>query len=203
MVLAIAMALVFVYAARLPILRQLGGALVHSDPLAAADVIVVTLDSGSAGALEAADLVRAGVAPKVAVFTDPPSKADLELAQRGLPHDDRTTRQIDQLALLGMRDVLRIPAPVSGTTDEVDAMPRWCAEQGFRTAIVVATTDHSRRLRRVLARSTAGPTTRFSVRPSRYSAFDPDRWWEQRNGTRIAIVELQKLALDVVTHPLD
>ena len=38
--------------------------------------------------------------------------------------------------------------------------------------------------------------------PARYSSFDPDRWWETRGGVRIEIIELQKLVLDVVLHPM-
>jgi hypothetical protein len=47
-----------------------------------------------------------------------------------------------------------------------------------------------------------GHPTRVMVQPARYSPFDPDRWWETRDGVRTEIVELQKLMLDVVLHPL-
>jgi hypothetical protein len=47
-----------------------------------------------------------------------------------------------------------------------------------------------------------GHPTRVIVRPARYSNFDPDRWWEDRGGVRIEIVEVQKLLLDVVLHPM-
>jgi hypothetical protein len=44
------------------------------------------------------------------------------------------------------------------------------------------------------------PTT-TGVRASRYSSFDPDRWWQTRGGMRTLLVELQRLALDFVRHP--
>jgi hypothetical protein len=44
--------------------------------------------------------------------------------------------------------------------------------------------------------------TRVTVQPARYSDFDPDGWWETRGGARTEIVELQKLLLDVVLHPM-
>ena len=47
-----------------------------------------------------------------------------------------------------------------------------------------------------------GHPTHVTVRPSRYSSFDPDRWWETRGGIRTGLIELQKLMLDVVLHPL-
>src|SRR5262249_17874345 len=56
------------------------------------DVIVVSLDSSGAGALEAADLVQSGIATRVAVFTDPPSGEDHEFIRRGLPYDDAGAR---------------------------------------------------------------------------------------------------------------
>jgi hypothetical protein len=44
--------------------------------------------------------------------------------------------------------------------------------------------------------------TRVMVQSAHYSIFDPDRWWKTRDGTRTAIVELQKLVLEVVLHPM-
>jgi hypothetical protein len=67
--------------------------------------------------------------------------------------------------------------------------------------VVVTTSDHTRRLRRVLRRSMDGHATRIAVRAARYSPFDPDRWWETRTGARTGIVELQKLLFDVARHP--
>src|SRR3954470_7615538 len=58
---------------RQSVLRAAGWALVSNEPVAPADIIVLSLASGGAGALEAADLVKDGIATRVAVFTDPPS----------------------------------------------------------------------------------------------------------------------------------
>ena len=70
-VVALAMfALVAVRSLWEPVLSAAGWALVVNEPLASADIIVVSLDSGGAGALEVADLVQSGIAKRVAVFTD-------------------------------------------------------------------------------------------------------------------------------------
>jgi hypothetical protein len=95
-----------------------------------------------------------------------------------------------------------VPVPVAGTEDQARVLPPWCDERGFRSVVVVTETDHSRRLRRALRRSMKGHRTAVAVRASRYSEFDPDRWWQTRSGARTGIVELQKLLLDVVRHPL-
>jgi hypothetical protein len=53
-----AFAMVAVRSIREPVLRVAGWTLVVSEPVAPADVIVLSLYSGGAGALEAADLVQ-------------------------------------------------------------------------------------------------------------------------------------------------
>jgi hypothetical protein len=186
---------------REPVLRLAGWALVESEPVAPADIIVLSLDSGGAGALEAADLVHSGISKRVAVFDDPPSGEDYEFIRRGLPYEDAAARQIRELTSLGVTDVVHI-SRIDGTESEGRVLPEWCDEQRFRSIIMVATKDHSRRLARVLARFMKGHATHITVQSARYSSFDPDRWWETRGGIRTEIIELQKLLLDVVLHPM-
>jgi hypothetical protein len=197
-----AAAIVAVLSVREPVLRAAGWALVVNEPVASADIIVVSLDSRGAGALEAADLVQSGIATRVAVFTDPPSGEDHEFIRRGLPYQDASARQIRQLRSLGVTDVVQIPRTDAGTKGEGQVLPPWCDEHQLRSIVFVAARDHSRRLRRVLDRVMKGHPTRVTVRPERYSSFDPDRWWETRDGTRTEIIELQKLVLDVILHPM-
>jgi uncharacterized SAM-binding protein YcdF (DUF218 family) len=186
---------------REPVLRAAGWALVVNEPVASADFIVVTLDSDGAGALEAADLVQSGISKRVAVFSDPPDEIDREFIRRGLPYEDAGARQIRQLKSLGVTDVVQL-SRVDGTETEVRVLPPWCDEHQLRSIVLVANRDHSRRLRRLLDRAMEGHSTRVTVQPARYSSFDPNRWWETRGGVRTEIVELQKLLLDLVLHPM-
>jgi hypothetical protein len=199
---AAAAAIVAFPSVREPALRAAGWALVVNEPVAPADIIVIALDSGGAGALEAADLVQSGIATRVAVFTDPPSGEDHEFIRRGLPYENASARQIRQLRWLGVTDVMQIPRTNAGTEGEGQVLPPWCDQHQFRSIVFVATSDHSRRLRRVLDRVMKGHPTRVAVRSARYSSFDPDRWWETRSGVRTEITELQKLVLDVILHPI-
>jgi uncharacterized SAM-binding protein YcdF (DUF218 family) len=164
-------------------------------------LIVLSVDSGGAGALEAADLVQTGVSKRVAVFSDPPGEEDTEFIRRGLPYEDAAARQTRQLRTLGVTDVVQI-SRVDGTESEAQVLPQWCGEQRFRSIVVVATKDHSRRLRRVLERAMKGHSTHVAVQAARYSSFAPDRWWETRGGVRTEIIELQKLLVDVALHTL-
>jgi len=184
------------------VLRLAGRTLVAGDTLQAADVIVVTADANGAGVLEAADLVHEGIASRVALFSDPPDEVDREFIRRGLPYEDAAERATRQLHALGVSSVEQIPRAVAGTEDEGRVLPPWCDRQRLRSVVVVSTADHSRRLRRVMRRSMKGHDTSVTVRPTRYSTFDPDRWWETRAGIRLEIEELEKLLLDVARHPL-
>jgi len=189
-------------AIRQRLLRAAGWALVVSDRIEPADTIVVSLDADGAGVLEAADLVHSGVATRVEVFADPPDSVDLEFIRRGIPYEDAAARSVRQLRALGVDTIDQIPRKVAGTEDEGRVLPDWCDQQRFRSVVVVSTSDHSRRLRRVLHRSMKGHKTRVTVRSSRYSEFDPDRWWEAHDGIRTEIGELEKLLFDVVRHPI-
>jgi hypothetical protein len=187
---------------RVPVLGAVGWALVVDEPVAPADIIVVSLDSGGAGALEAADLVQDGIAKQVAVFTDPPSGEDWEFIRRGLPYEDESARQIRQLRSLGVTDILQISRFDPGTEGEGQVLPAWCDQHDFRSVVFVAERDHSRRTRRVLDRVMRTHATHVTVRPAHYSSFDPERWWESRTGIRIGIIELQKLVFDIALHPM-
>ena len=198
-----AFAIVAVRSLREPVLRAAGWALVVNEPVASADIIVLSLDSGGAGALEAADLVQSGISKRVAVFVDPPSLQDHEFIRRGLPYEDEGASQIRQLRSLGVTDIVRISTIEGGSTEgEGQALPPWCDEHQLQSVVFVADKDHSRRVRRVLDRVMKGHSTRVTVQPARYSNFDPDRWWETRRGIAAVIVGLQKLLLDVVLHPM-
>jgi hypothetical protein len=202
LVAAAAAAIIVVPSAWEPVLRAAGWALVINEPVASADIIVISLDSGGAGALEAADLVHGGIAMRVAVFTDPPSGEDQEFIRRGLPYEDASARQIRQLRWLGVTEVVEIPRTDVGTEGEGQVLPPWCDQHQFGSVVFVAARDHSRRLRRVLNRVMKGHPTRVTVQPARYSSFDPDRWWETRGGVRTEIIELQKLVLEAILHPM-
>jgi hypothetical protein len=166
-----------------------------------ADIIVMAVDADGAGVLEAADLVHSGIATRVAVFADPPDPIDREFIRRGIPYEDAAARSARQLQLLGVTAIEQIPR-VSGTEAEGQVLPKWVYENHIHSIVVVSTPDHSRRLRRVLQRSIKEHQTRVMVRPSRYSTFDPDRWWKTRGGIRTEIIELEKLLLTVIRHPL-
>ncbi len=160
---------------RTRLLQAAGWALVAEQPTREADAVVVAIDAGGAGVLEAADLV---------------------------PLEDTTARLMRQLEALGVSDVERIPRAVAGTEEEAEVLPAWCERHGYRSVLLVTNPDHSRRLQRVLRRAMRGHDIQVAVRYARHSVFDPNDWWQTRGGVRTAVVESEKLLLDALRHPL-
>lgn len=189
-------------AGRHTLLRAAGRMLVIDDPIRPADAIVIAVDARDAGALEAADLVHSGISRRVALFADLPDDVDRELTRRGIEHGNEVTHLTQLLRTLGVEHVEQIPRPIAGTEDEGRVFPAWCDEQRFRSVIVVSGADHARRLRRVFRRAMKGHSTTVMVRRARYSEFDPDKWWWKRGGIRSEIVEVEKLFLDFLRHPV-
>jgi len=186
---------------RTHILTLAGHVLVVDQSATSADIIVVAIDADGAGTLEAADLVRKGVATKVAVFDDPPSPVDREFLHRGLPYEDRAATSIRQLHSLGVASVEQISRATTGSEQEGYILPAWCKQRGYRSVVLVTSADHSRRLRRIFRRSLHSHDLAVVVQGSPYSEFDPNDWWRSREGIRTGIEEFEKLMLDIVRHP--
>jgi hypothetical protein len=199
-VLGCALVIWAVPASRHAVLKGAGWMLVAEDPPAEADIIIVSTDSLGAGLLEAGGLVHSGFAKRVAVFEHQPGPVQAELVRRGLPHMDLQAWSIDLLHALGVTQISVIP-PVVGTNDEGAVLRKWCKENSIRSLIFVSVPDHSRRSRRVLNRALHQDGITVTVRWTRFSQFDPDSWWQTRNGQRVEIVESQKLIADVLRHP--
>jgi hypothetical protein len=182
-----------------PLLRSAGRALIVDEPLSPGEVVVVPPWTGAAGALEAADLVQRGMAAQVAVLVDRSTTAQRELHRRGVPDNPLSPAIV--LRSLGVDPIREVPSVGNGTTLESQSLAAWCADNRLRSVIIVSTPEHSRRWRRLLRRSMKDGPTRTIVRVTRYADFDPDHWWQSRDGLRAALQEAPKLLLDVVLHP--
>jgi hypothetical protein len=184
-----------------PLLRAAGSALLAEDSISRADVIVVAIDSGAAGVLEASDLFHNGISSRVAIFVEEPDAVDKEFIRRGFHYEDQSQVWVRMLETLGVTQVERIPMAASGTESEGRLLPEWCMNRRYQSVIVVTAADHSRRVRRVLTRAVQGRGITVIVRRARFSSFNPDVWWQTRDGLRVGIVEWEKLLLDFLRHP--
>ena len=191
-------------ALRVRILTDMGRYLIHNDPLATADAIVIAVDGSGPEVLEAADLVREGQAGKVWVLAGPPDLLGQEFARHGLPDSDKATVAVQTLHALGVKDAQMATPRVDGSNSETAMLPRWCVSHQYGKVIFIVVADHSYRVRRMLDRALvdSGIDADIRIHVSRYAPFKADGWWSGRGGVRTLIVEYQKLMLDLLSHPL-
>ena len=180
--------------------RGIGGVLVATDVLEVVDVIVVPGWTHESGALEAADLYKRGIAPRVAVLGPAPEASRQELIRRGVVAIGDPW-VVSLMRRLGVQTIEVIPGYSTGTDADGKVIASWLEQNNLRSAVVVATSEHSRRLRRIMHRALEDKAASVLVVSARFSTYEPDRWWTTRAGVRTTVIELQKLLLDVVTHP--
>ena len=192
----------FIPVIRHGMLRAAGRALIAEDRLEPADLIVVMSDTDGAGAIQASDLVRNGIASRVAVFADPPDPVvDREFMRRGLPYEDMAARETRQLRAAGVDNVHQIPKPTS-EADNGPILADWCAQHGFRSVIVITNLSESRLVRRVFHRSLKSQHIKVLISSAPYGGFHPDAWWQSHDGIRTEIQSLENLFFDSVRHPV-
>ena len=172
-----------------------GRVLVRSDPLPAhADAIVVLAGSISDRVVEAADLYRAGVAPRVVVTRERVPRGDWALRARGVRLPESSEQMVAALEALGVpRGAIEvIPRRATSTDSEARTIARWACAR-VRSVVLVTSRYHSRRARMILRQAMA-PEIAIAVRPSRHDPFDPGRWWRDRRDAKVVLSELEKLA---------
>jgi uncharacterized SAM-binding protein YcdF (DUF218 family) len=172
-----------------------GRLLVVSDPLPPrADAIVVLAGSIPDRVLEAADLYRTGIAPRVIVTRERMRRNDAALRARGvrLPESDVLT--VSALEQLGVprAAIVVLRRRTGSTVSEARTIARHACAAGLRRLVVVTSRSHSRRARLVLRRA-LGQTVAFGVRPSRHDLFTAARWWRVRRDAKAVLREYEKL----------
>jgi len=191
--LGVAVALAAVGAAAL---LAAGRMLVVADPLPPrADAIVILGGSIPDRTLAAADLYRAGLAPRVVVTREVARTGQAALDARGvrLPEDDELT--VTALRGLGVpsRAIVVLRRRGISTDSEARTIARWACTHRLRRVVVVTSRAHSRRARLIL-RQALGPGIALAMHPSRYDAFAAARWWRVRRDAKIVLSEYEKLA---------
>jgi len=181
-------------------LPSIGGLLVAADPLAFADIAVMTSEADLAGAIELADLRARQLTRRVGAIVPEPSAAEREMKKRGVVLPGMG----DVLGALGVppEDIELIPAGEGGTTDGMQALAAWSRTHAVRRLIVVTAPDHGRRVKRALTRAFGDAPPELMMHHAAHDEFAPTTWWSSRRTLRSGLVELQKLALDYATHPL-
>ncbi|HLV96218.1 MAG TPA: YdcF family protein [Candidatus Acidoferrales bacterium] len=170
------------YLARHPLMRVAGRVLVLDDSPRASDAIVMLGDDNYNGdrATRAAELLKAGWAPRVVAsgrYLRPYiSIADLEqhdLTNRGAPASA----------------IVRFPNRARNTREECTALSQLLAERGWKHVLLVTSSYHTRRAGYICSRLLPSGTE-LHVVAAPDSQFNPDDWWQSRQGEKIFFHEV-------------
>ncbi len=170
-----------IYLARYPLLRLAGSFWVVDDEPENSDVIVILGDDNFSAdrATRAAELFKSGFAPRVIAsgrFLRPyASIAELE-------QHDLTDRGVAATA------VVRFAHSATDTREEAIAISQLLSSRGWKRVILVTSTYHTRRSRYICERVFPAGTV-LRVVAARDSGYNPDDWWNAREGLKIFLHE--------------
>mgnify|MGYP001055838414 CR=1 FL=1 len=181
----LALAAVAAYLLRAPLLARLGGLLVAADPLEKADAALVLGgdDSYDGSRVRAAvSLYRDGWVRKL-VLSGPRQAYGIYETEISVP-----------LAVswgVPRADILPVPSGTRSTEEEARLILPLLERKGIRSLYLVTGSFHTRRTRRIFLRACNG-RMRLLAFPAPSPWFDPQRWWESREGRKTFLLEALK-----------
>ncbi len=160
-----------------------GNFLVKTDPLEVADIIVALAGDGSGRRLlRAVELVEQGYAPRV-LISGP--RAAYGVRESDLALEFARREGLDMKILEGF------PIDATSTLRELAFVDRELQRRGVRKALVITSNFHTRRARNIYRKHTSGAIEYIFVAAGS-PHFDPDSWWETRDGKEVFVIEYIK-----------
>jgi uncharacterized SAM-binding protein YcdF (DUF218 family) len=171
-----------------------GRFLVLGDEPEQADAIVVLAGSYPDRVLEAVELYRRGLAPRVMLCREVENAGFRRAAELGvkIPRPTDVNRSVAEQLGVPSSAVEVLDRFNDSTYAEATTVVEEARRRGYRTILLVTSKYHSRRAAAIFRYLAAG-NPRVLVRPARDDDFQSERWWRDRISTRRLIIEYQKL----------
>jgi uncharacterized SAM-binding protein YcdF (DUF218 family) len=188
----------FAYAERDQLAPRVAAFLIVDQPRQRADAIVVLGGSLPDRILEAVDIYKAGMAPRIVLGREPASPGIDELRRRGgrmLERDEVNVAIAEQLGVPKSALVVVDGRPTSTLAEAWIIIP-YLRRVGAKRVILVSSKIHTRRAG--LTYRAHAPEIEFTTCASRFDPFDPQSWWEIRGNVRRVFFEYQKLLVFLV-----
>ncbi|MBI1389600.1 MAG: hypothetical protein GC154_14265 [bacterium] len=164
-----------------PVLRAIGGALVHDPPPKKCSVIAVLGGGGTFRLEKGAELFEKGYAPLILMLNPrtPPDDApygDL------IEMEGRLCEAVLQLRKISDRDVAWSTKTLFSTWEEAQYLKDWLTHRGADSALVVAGYFQSSRAQWAMDRVFAGTGIEVIVVAAPAPAYDVTDWWGRIDG---------------------
>jgi uncharacterized SAM-binding protein YcdF (DUF218 family) len=167
---------VVVIVALVALLLGIGRWLVVEDPLAHADVIVVLSGRLPERAEEAARIYRAGYAGEVWVSAPASPAEELKAMKISYVGEDFYNERVLMAQGVPADAIHVLERPSANTEEEVREISENLRTRKFRSAIVVTSKAHTRRVRTIW-RKLVAPDLHAIVRYARGDSYDGAHWW--------------------------
>ncbi|MGH9734304.1 MAG: YdcF family protein [Candidatus Acidiferrales bacterium] len=173
------------YLVRHPLMRLAGHAVIVDDSPRASDAIVMLSDDNYSGdrAARAAELIKGGWAPRV-IASGRYLRPYMSVSQ--LEQHDLIADGVPASAIIPLEHHAR------NTREECTVIGKYLTQRGWKHILLVTSNYHTRRAdyicSRVLPRG-----TELHVIAAKDSDFNPDDWWDTRQGSKIFFHEIQGL----------
>jgi uncharacterized SAM-binding protein YcdF (DUF218 family) len=170
-----------------------GRFLVVGDPPSPADAIVVLAGSYPDRILEAVELYKQGLAPRILICRDPDTTGFRRVTELGLdvPRPYDINHMVAERLGVPPNAVEVLGRAADSTYAEAEVVLREALRRGYHTLIIVTSKYHTRRAGEIYRFLAAGQVN-IIVCPARDDDFQTEHWWRDRITTRRLIIEYQK-----------
>jgi uncharacterized SAM-binding protein YcdF (DUF218 family) len=163
-----------------------------------ADAMVVLMGSFPERVLQAVDLYKEGKADRI-IMVEEYMGPFRQLEDRGVEIVSNSEQAVTSLATLGVPadSIILLPGDARSTLDEAGAVGRYISvSHETDTLLLVSSSAHTRRAWMIFnkALGTRHNALCIGVSPSKYSGFNPDRWWRRKEDIQTVITEYLKIA---------
>ena len=176
---------------------KMGKWLVKSQNPEKADFIFVLLGPVPDRALQAFDLYKAGYAGKI-VFANEFQYGAEQLTPYGITLENTSSVFKRTLIQLGVRpeDIEIFPQTTASTQEEAIAFREYISKNAdYQQVLLVTSSYHSRRTTLIFEKAINKSNPDFKVIsvPSRYTGFNAEKWWGNRDNAKMVVLEYVKL----------
>ena len=171
--------------------------LVKDDKVTHADVMVILMGSVADRVLQAVDLYKEGMAEQV-IFADVDVSAYKKLDERGFHISSNTELVYDAAVTLGIPEsnITVLPGRATSTRMEALLVSRYLlGNPDMDTLIIITSAPHTRRASIIfnhVFEKNELPVTVLCC-PSKYTNYNPGKWWRTEKGIQSVISEYLKL----------
>lgn len=180
------------------LLSKAGTFLVRSTvPLPKTDVAVILMGSIADRVLEAADIYNSGLTEQIVIVNNIQYGSEA-LEPYGVTIPNFATLAVDALIQLGVpqEDIIHLPGRCASTRDEADSIASWLrVHPEIKMLAIISSSSHTRRATMIFSDSFNDHNieVKLITVPSKYSEFDGEHWWHNRESAKQVFMEWVKI----------